>query len=800
MGPGLTGDGQAAKRDDRWGEHMPTERNRAKNTPGAAISSLVGPVVGSGSPAGLESVAEGGGSPRDHAAWAGRPELSDFLDTQVFQASHDDYFKLPAAPVNAINELIQARKELERGRVRLAGLMSFKDSILNTSAVGIFVVSAQRVIVEVNTSGAKLFGYSPEEMIGQPARIAHIDDEAAREFGVRLWGLGAWRQNISINWRMRRKNGEIFWCELAGSAINGRDTGQGVVWVAFDITARKETETAQRNVAELMRALVDHSPDIIIRYDRQLRRLYVNPAASRLIGKPAEKLLGQAIDNEPFSEGVGYKATLREVFDTGRAAELEVRYRSPRGEVVWGVTRFEPESAPDNRVASVLAISRDITDLVRHREQLQWLTDYDPLTGLPNRAFFRDHARREAAKSQSDEEKLVLMILDIDNFKEVNDTLGLAVGDQALCEIARRIKKHSLEYGLLARLGGDNFALLSRGGHSRQDAEAMARSILVAFAKPLRVGTLEVRVTPSIGIAVYPDDTRQLEILCQFADAAMRHAKNKGRNTFRFHEPRLTQATTARLSLKCQLDHALERGQFELYYQPKVRLPGGDLLGAEALLRWSHPELGLLSPDRFIGLAEETGLIVEIGAWVLMEACATIARWNRTRAVPVRVAVNLSGRQFIRNDLAGTVANALSTHGCRGSWLELEITESLALGDNPDIKRTLESLSALGASIAIDDFGTGHSALCYLNRFKLDVLKIDRSFVSGLEHDQRKGELVKAFVAVARAFCMDVVAEGVELPEQVEFLCANGCHVGQGYLFGRPMPEAEFERLLGHSG
>lgn len=691
----------------------------------------------------------------------------------------------------------RAKEALRGSRDELAEMLTWKESILNTTAVGILVVRKHRVISEVNAGLTALVGYDAEELVGKSVAVLHVDEESSREFGERFWAATAEQRVVSVEWPMRRKNGEVFWCELTGSAIDNRDIRRGVVWIATDVTGRKEAELALRAREQEVRSLVEHSPDYIIRYDRQMRRTYVNPAAERLLGQPRSELLGRTVGDGPIVDKAQYQDVLQTVVSTGRDAELEFPFRLAKDQIAWGLTRFAPEFDLENRVVSVLAITRDITEMVRQREQLHQLAFYDPLTGLPNRTLFHAGIRRQAEAGERSGRKFALMVLDVDHFKDVNDTLGHASGDQLLREIARRLLGRGLAQETLARLGGDEFAVMVPDMFAGGGIEAMARDVLGALAKPLQINGRDVYATASLGIAVYPDQARSIDELFAFADAAMYHAKAKGRNNYQFYDATLTQAAQTRLSLGTRLRHALARNELELYYQPKVSMPDGRILGAEALLRWNHPELGLLSPDRFIGIAEETGLIVDIGQWALHQSCAAVARWNRRSAAPLVVAVNLSSRQFIRNDLAGTVREALSSHGCPGDWLELEITESIVLEDNPDIQKTLEALSAMGASIAIDDFGTGHSALSYLNRFKVNVLKIDRSFVDGVEHDQRKGELVKAFIAVARALGMEVVAEGVESPEQVEFLCANHCSVGQGYYFGRPMPAAEFERLLG---
>ena len=420
----------------------------------------------------------------------------------------------------------------------------------------------------------------------------------------------------------------------------------------------------------------------------------------------------------------------------------------------------------------------------------------ESVKGMPNRLLLSDPISQTIADAAYHGLQFGLMLLDLDNFKQVNDTLGHGVGDRLLCETAKRMQDCVRTYDTVARLGGDEFAILLPDVRKGDDLATIAGKILHALTEPFVIDGRELFVTGSIGIALYPGDSTEIDALYKYADSAMYHAKKMGRNNFQFYAKEFTMRSLERMEIGTALRRARKNGELALYYQPQIELQTGCLVGAEALLRWHRPGHGMVMPDRFIPLAEESGMIVGIGEWVLSTACQAVVCWNRGRANPVRVAVNLSTRQFIRNDLVGSVRRILAETGCKAAWLELEITESLLLEDSSEVAAMLAALHSMGLSIAIDDFGTGYSALSYLNRFPVSLIKIDRSFVNGIPEQRDKRELAKAMLSIAAALRLESVAEGVETPEQAQYLMAHGCRLAQGYLFGKPMPLAEFEAIL----
>jgi diguanylate cyclase (GGDEF)-like protein/PAS domain S-box-containing protein len=555
----------------------------------------------------------------------------------------------------------------------------------------------------------------------------------------------------------------------------------GVMVIVRDITERV---VAERRLAERerdFRQLVENSPDMISRHDFEARRLYENPAFRERVGEPYGAWCSVARED---LKRIG--AAIRLVARTGDVAGVELAHVTRDGRRWWSHSTIVPEFDEDGHVVSVLCIGRDITETVIYRERLVHAAYIDGLTNLPNRSRLVEAASERVAANQS----FFMILMDLDGFKEVNDGLGHDAGDALLRVIARRLVRVVDGAGLVCRLGGDEFAIIVEDCDEER-CQAIADAILAAVIEPAEISGREIFVSASIGIARCPIDAGEVDQLISCADAAMYRAKADGRNNCRFYSAEMSARAVERMLLAGSLRKADQRGELLLHYQPQFDLADGQLTGVEALLRWQHPELGMVMPDRFISIAEETGLILDIGRWVIAEAARAAVRWNTGRAQPIRIAVNLSARQFMLNDLVATVRGVLDETGCDPAWLELEITESLLLGDN-DIATSLDALSALGLTIAIDDFGTGYSALGYLHRFPIHTLKIDRSFMQGIETDKKKTGIVRAIISIASALDMRLVAEGVETLQQVQVLDGFGCHAAQGYYFGRPVSESEF--------
>ena len=457
------------------------------------------------------------------------------------------------------------------------------------------------------------------------------------------------------------------------------------------------------------------------------------------------------------------------------------------------VQRFDYN--PTGHVTRTMTTTQDITELKATQRELHTLAFQDVLTGLVNRAGFTQRLRERPVQA--------VLMLDLDHFKYVNDTLGHATGDRLLVMMAQRLGTCLRSQDTIARLGGDEFAVLIHDAADHGQLDRIARRLVEALSAPCRIDEHDIFVSASVGIAVRGCDGSSTptdpDTLMQQADTALFAAKAGGRSRHQFHSEDLSQRTRDRVTLEADLRRGLSERQFSVHFQPKVALADGRIVGAEALLRWHHPERGPVSPDVFIPVAEDSGLIVAIGAWVLRDACAAAADWNRARAPgdpPLRIAVNLSPRQFLNHDLIGTVTAALARTGCRAEWIELEITERLLLDERGQAGETLDGLRAMGLTLAIDDFGTGHSALSYLTKYPISTLKIDKSFMRDITTRSDQAGVVRAIISMGHSLQLDLVAEGVETEEQACFLREQGCALAQGWLFGRPMPRHDFTALL----
>ena len=440
-------------------------------------------------------------------------------------------------------------------------------------------------------------------------------------------------------------------------------------------------------------------------------------------------------------------------------------------------------------------LHHDLEERKRVEQSIRHIAHHDALTGLPNRSLFRDRLTHAMAQADRYHQKLAVMFLDLDRFKAINDTLGHNVGDQLLKIAAERLRSCVRDSDTVARLGGDEFTVIVEDIVEDHDAAAVAQKILDTLSQPFNLYGHEVFISVSVGVTLYPSDDENADNLLRNADSAMYRAKEFGRNNFQFYVAEMNIKARERLRLESSLRRALDRNEFMLYYQPRVSLESGRVIGAEALLRWRHPEMGLVPPSEFIPILDETGMIIPVGDWALREACRQNREWQDRGLPPIRVAVNLSVRQFIQKDLADTIVRALEAANLSAEHLEVEITEDLFLEHNQTNIITLARLKNMGIHISLDDFGTGYSSLSYLKRLPIDTLKIDQSFVRDIGDPDNKA-IASAIIAMASSLRLNVLAEGVETDEQLAFLRAQGCNEIQGFSFSHPLPADEFAQLL----
>jgi len=555
--------------------------------------------------------------------------------------------------------------------------------------------------------------------------------------------------------------------------------------VARDVSALKRATAAAETQAREFESLFEAVPDIVIRYDRDLRRAYCNSAAVRALSTTARALGKRTDEGACVADPSDYIRRLRRCFETKQPEKFEVAVRDVSGATRHHHILMTPEFDPSGAAIGVLAMGRDLTEQVNANEQARFLAAHDPLTGLPNRLRLAEELAQAIHEHAAGGRGFALLYLDLDDFKQVNDSFGHELGDELLRQAARRLSQTVGEAGLTARAGGDEFAVLLKGGVDPEAVRKVAARIVERLAEPFRLAGRATRVAASIGAARCPHDDLTVSGLINCADAAMYAAKCSGKNKLEFYSSEITARAVERMRLASALRHALDRCELEPHYQPKFDMVDRRLVGAEALARWNSRELGPTPPSKFIAVAEETGQIGAIGRWIIDQAARAAARWNQGRAEPTPIAINLSNRQFENPRLFEDFMATPERRGCAPAWVEVEITESLLVDQFPQAPEILEKLHAAGVRIAIDDFGAGYSALSCLGRFPIDVLKIDRSFVSDLQTGERSRELIKAIVSVARALKMEIVAEGVETPEQAKILLDHGCRLAQGYLYSK---------------
>jgi diguanylate cyclase (GGDEF)-like protein/PAS domain S-box-containing protein len=532
--------------------------------------------------------------------------------------------------------------------------------------------------------------------------------------------------------------------------------------------------------------------------DRDGHIEWVNEAFTRLSGYPAEEVIGKT--PAFLKSGAQDPETYQRLWETitdGSVWRGEMVERRQDGTLYTVDQTVAPILDESGTIAHFVAIHEDVTERKRAEERILYLSNYDTLTRLPNRVLFRDHLYQAVSKARTDHSALAVMFIDLDRFSRVNDTLGHEVGDQLLMTVASRINAVAAPFSeTVARIGGDEFAIIQSNLSNAETAATLARKIIEEVAKPVDLDGIDVRVGANVGIAIFPQDGEDPDHMIKNADMAMYRAIRSETESYCFFSNDMNAEARIRLSLEGDLRRALDNGDLTLYFQPQVNVKTRKLMGVEALLRWTHPEQGPISPARFIPVAEDSGLILPIGDWVLQEAMRQRQAWTDMNLPPVTMAINISAVQFRQQDLVARVRHIAEQTGVDPRQIELELTESMLMQDAREAVAVLSSLSEMGAQLAIDDFGTGYSSLSYLKQFPVDKLKLDQSFVRHMTSDHNDAVIAHATINLGHSLGLEVIAEGVETEDQYAYLLAEGCDVIQGYLFGRPVPASGIEDLL----
>jgi diguanylate cyclase (GGDEF)-like protein/PAS domain S-box-containing protein len=562
---------------------------------------------------------------------------------------------------------------------------------------------------------------------------------------------------------------------------------------------KSQAERRYRGEHELLEAFLEHIPDNVYFKDRDSRFVCISRAMADYFGlaNPAQAV-GKT-DTDIFSSGHADQAFAdeQEIIRTGQAkAGIEEKETWPDGHETWVLTTKVPLKDLHGKIIGTMGISHNITDRKQAELRIRYMALHDALTGLPNRILLEDRIAQAIALARRNQKSVAVLMLDLDRFKNVNDSFGHYAGDRLLEAVSKRLQASLRDSDILARLGGDEFVIGVPMVADNQGIETVAQKVLSTLSEPFRIEGHELQISASIGISMYPSDGENSHDLLQFADAAMYEAKKNRRGIYCFYTPELTEATQRRQKLENDLYQACSRGEFVLYYQPLVLTDSGRITGVEALLRWCHPEEGLISPNEFIPQLEELGLIVEVGEWVLRTACIQSVAWQKKGMPRVRMTVNVSAEQFYQGDIAHTVERVLRETGLEPELLELELTESLTLNDSETTIKIMQDLKRIGVSLSLDDFGTGWSSLSYLRKFPLDRIKIDRSFMRDIPSEPAAEAIVKSILSLGRNLGLDCIAEGVETRQQLDYLQKQMCTEMQGFLYSPALPEAECSALL----
>lgn len=688
---------------------------------------------------------------------------------------------------------------------------ALQDVLDAASEVAIIATDVDGTITLFNRGAERMLGYGAEEMVGKqtptcfhlPEEIDHRGRELSEALGYSVSGFRVFVTKAESEgqdrreWTYVRKDGSRIWVSLVITTVRSGDGGiTGFLGIAQDISSRKQAEEE----LQLANLVYQNSSEAMLVTDADNRIIAVNPAFTEMTGYTAEEAIGQTpkILSSGRQTSEFYQAMWHAIDTTGQWRG-EIWNRRKNGEVYVEWLTINTIYGEDGAVHRRAGLFSDITKIKENEELIWTQANFDPLTGLPNRRMFHDRLQQEIRKAHRANLSLALMFLDLDRFKEVNDTLGHGMGDLLLKEAAQRLTHCLRETDTVARLGGDEFIVILSELDKLDSTERVAQDILQKLAEPYQLDDEVLYVSASIGITLFPEDAIEIDALIKNADQAMYAAKNAGRSRFSYFTPAMQEASQTRMRLTNDLRRALADNQLMIYYQPIVDLATGTTQKAEALIRWQHPIRGLISPAEFIPIAEDTGMIVDIGNWVFHEAAGQVAQWRATYHPEFQISINKSPVQFHRDP--DTQHHAVWLEYLRqldlsGHSIVVEITEGLLLDASPAVTEQLLLFRDANIQVSLDDFGTGYSSLAYLKKFDIDYIKIDQSFTRNLTPDSDDMVLCEAIIVMAHKLGIKVIAEGVETTEQRDLLIAAKCDYGQGYLFSRPVPAREFEKLL----
>jgi len=667
--------------------------------------------------------------------------------------------------------------------------------LMDTSPAAMFIVDKQRNMLFANKSYADMFGYTQEEVVNVNARKFHIDDESFEKFGKLGFEAVKKGKPVEIEFRGRKKDGSVVWVHVAGSLVPDCEL---ILWTMIDITKRKEIEHKLEETNYNLQHYLDAIDNIelgLFVVDEDYKIRYMNNTMIDWFGDHEGKICYSAIAN--LDEPCSY-CKIHDVIVENKKVIYEPT--TPDGQsfdiVATSIRNSDGSMSKMEVIRNITEKKKVQKDLMEQKEMLYHQANYDPLTGLANRMLFSDRLSQAIKKAKRKKKKMALFYIDLDNFKEINDSLGHAVGDEVLKEVATRLKNTIRSEDTLARLGGDEFSIIVEGLKQIQDTAFLARKILDILADPIKIDEHELYVSSSIGISVYPDDGIDAQNLLKYADSAMYKAKAEGRNNFQYYSSEMTELAFERVVMEANLRMALQNNDFIVYYQLQVDSKNETIIGMEALVRWKHISMGIVPPTKFVPIAERTGLIVELDRFVMRTAMREFAKWYEDGLNPGILSMNLAMKQLQEDDFIDVFTKMLKDSGCKPEWIELEVTETQVMKDPKKAIEALDKIHSLGVRLAVDDFGTGYSSLSYLKKLPINKLKIDQSFVRELPESEEDGAIVRAIIALAKSLNLSVLAEGIENTKQKDFLLKSGCSNIQGYLYSRPLPKEDIDKLL----
>jgi two-component system CheB/CheR fusion protein len=726
------------------------------------------------------------------------------LEYPCHAPEEERWFRVTVAPFSGdgprlavvSHEDITARKQGER-------LLRLQGRALDAIADGLAIADARDrsyPLVYVNKAFERITGYAAAEVLGENCRFLQGDDRDQPGLDEIRAALAAFRPARTLL-RNYRKDHTLFWNELSIFPVtDDRGAPAYFVGVQRDMTAAISAEQALSASRDREKLALSFSNVGTFEWDVRSGRITGSELFMRLHGiDEARGAMDQTALRRTILEEdrPAFEDALKLCLAGHDDLDVEYRVRWPDGTIHWLHTKGDAESSSGGIPVRLLCLSQDITERREADERVRYIAHHDALTGLPNRALLRDRLQQAINAARRNRTRIAVLFIDLDHFKAVNDSLGHQVGDQLLQSVATRLKACTRDSDTLCRQSGDEYIVVLPDIRDSNEAAHVAAKILEALSQPHQIEGHELRVTPSIGISIYPDDGDTLDVLVRHADAAMYHAKGSGRGNYQFSLPALNQLASRKLEITSQLRQAIVHGELELHYQPQIDVTTGGIVGLEALVRWRHPERGLVLPDTFIPVAEDSELILDLGEWVLDQACRQASLWRAAGLAQIPIAVNFSALQFRQKNVIEKISRALHESGLPPQCLEVELTERVLMSSSAEAEETVRDLHRLGIRVAVDDFGTGYSNLSYLMRFPIDKLKIDRSFLRSIPGDRGATAIVRAVINLGLSLDLDVVAEGVEAEHQLEFLRSERCQAFQGFLAHPALPAEQLGTLLG---